>query len=364
MKKQKFILIAILIIVLTLSAYYLYTSQDKSSELSIIFLGDTAFGESYNTGILEQYGYDYSLENFNSMLEDSDLVIANLETPITNFSTPAYPEKEYNHYSSPEYAGKALSDHNIKLVSLANNHLMDFGTPGLEDTIKNLQENNIIFTGAGLNEEKAIQPTIINFELKNKTFSLALISGFEFQETYNEYQFYSLNEAPGVLNLESPHIPLIMQEIKSSSPDTFLIIFPHWGENYNWKTGKQQETAQKLVQAGADMIIGHGAHTLQEIEKINNTTVIYSLGNFVFLSPGRYSASETPPYSLITRMIIKEDLVEFRLYPIKSDNLETNYQPGFASKKEVESIKETLIEKSPQLSLVIKKDKYGYYLTL
>ena len=108
--------------------------------------------------------------------------------------------------------------------------------------------------------------------------------------------------------------------------------------------------AEKLVDAGADIIIGHGGHLIQEIEKYNDKWIIYSLGNFVFNSPGRYEKENAWPYSVISilRFSFKNNKLNarVRLYPIVTDNLVTNYQTHPVDEKDFNKTIELLTDKS------------------
>jgi hypothetical protein len=160
----------------------------------ILFLGDASFGENYqeklSTNILEKNGYEYSLENFEKKLTTADLVIANLETPLTNKrESELTKEKSYVHYSDPQKATDAFSAHNMTAFSLANNHTLDRGEEGLYDTIKALKEKGMYSFGAGMDEEESNKYFIHKFDTD---FTLAVISAFEYRNIYDKkYQFYA-----------------------------------------------------------------------------------------------------------------------------------------------------------------------------
>jgi hypothetical protein len=122
--------------------------------------------------------------------------------------------------------------------------------------------------------------------------------------------------------------------LKRVHPGIFIIVFPHWGENYRLRTEAQKMAAIALADAGADLVLGHGAHCFQEIERINRTWVFYGIGNFVFNSPGRYRKFNAPPISLIAQLQVKNSQLTLKLYPIFTSNLETHYQCRFATENE------------------------------
>ena len=105
-----------------------------------------------------------------------------------------------------------------------------------------------------------------------------------------------------------------------------------------------------MINAGADLVIGHGAHILQEIEYYKGKWIIYGLGNFVFNSPGRYQKRNVKAYSMAAMLNIQEVGGNIRsslyLYPIFSDNLITNYQPHPVDGKHLDDIRNFLIPDS------------------
>ena len=171
-------------------------SFDQPDEVSVLFLGDTSFGENYqeklDENILVTKGYAHSLERFESILLASDLNIANLETPLTNLeASPLEGQKRYLHWSDVEHAPNAFQKYNMAVFSLANNHSMDYGVEGLGQTLRVLGDRNMTSFGAGLTAEEARQPFVHTFTVGHRTATLAVIASFEFRPSYEErYSFY------------------------------------------------------------------------------------------------------------------------------------------------------------------------------
>ena len=154
--------------------------KKNNEKFEFIFAGDTSFGENYQESIkqnggesiLDRLGYAYGLEKFKSMMTDADFVVINLETPITDCKhSPFEGQKAYIHWTDKEKAPKALIDHNVSLVSLANNHTFDYGTEGYDQTLSILEEHNLPVIGCGNNILEASKPFIceINFENQKTT---------------------------------------------------------------------------------------------------------------------------------------------------------------------------------------------------
>ncbi len=332
----------------------------KKRESSILFLGDTSFGENYQeklkTNILETKGYDYPFRNFDSILQSVDLTIANLETPIVDKGTsPLKDKKKYIHWVNTEKTLITLLKHGIHTFILANNHSMDFGNEGLDSTLDSLQKYNMTGFGAGRTTEEA--KMYFTYQWQND-LTLAVLTGFPYNKTYNEkYNFYTNNEHGGVNMLDSEELRRQIQEIHKNYKNPFIVVSPHWGNNYKKITKSQVDMAHKIIDAGADLIIGHGAHIAQQTEEYKGKWIIYNLGNFIFNSPGRYQKLNVPPISLIARLTSTEEEILLRLYPIFTDNLITNYQSRFVTKTEFQ--RATTIQNGQK-----GRDEYGYYMEI
>ncbi len=314
-----------------------------SAETTIIFGGDTHFGENYQDGkrnnVLELKGYDYTIEKFSTHLTAADAVIVNLETPITDIKNSTLVGKSYLHWADPIKTPANLVANSISVVSLANNHVFDFGQPGFNQTVELLESNGIEWFGAGLNASEAAKPFVREFEIGGHTFALGVIGAFEFRRSYDEdYHFYANATAPGAYTLSVRDIGKQVLALKDVNPDIFIVAFPHWGSNYRWKTKKQTEIGHELIDSGIDMVIGHGAHMIQEVELYHDRWIVYSLGNLVFNSNGRYAVNSAPPYGFILEMAITDNgsALEgvFRLYPTFTNNLITGFQSRYVNQTE------------------------------
>jgi poly-gamma-glutamate capsule biosynthesis protein CapA/YwtB (metallophosphatase superfamily) len=318
--------------------------------LSIIFVGDTSFGENYQEkikgrggeNILKTKGYAYNLKNFDIFLKKADLVIANLETPVTDLpSSPLEGEKTYLHWSDPLKTPKNLKEHNIRVVSLANNHSLDFGPLGLQQSLEILKKHNLRWLGAGLDEASASKLLCFDYLLTGQLFRLIIAAGFEYRYNYDHiYNFYADGDKGGTNAWAAASAFRQIKSIRYANPEAFVVAYPHFGKNYARKTEEETKLAHALIDRGADLVIGHGAHVLQEIELYQGRWIVYNLGNFVFNSTGRYKKKEIDPFSLMANLSVarkKNGLsVSLRLYPIFSDNRITLFQPHFVTDNQFE----------------------------
>ncbi|WP_395740538.1 CapA family protein [Prosthecobacter sp.] len=329
------------------------------AHLRVLFGGDTNHGESYQDeygrtsegNILEKKGYEHGLGQLSKLLKAVDYRILNLETPLTAKHESPLAGKDYLHYSDPVKSPAAFQKYGPIAYSLANNHTLDQGAEGLADTSAALKAAGAQSFGAGASLAEAATPLIQKCRVGEHAFTLAVFGAFEYRKNYDEdFHFYAGGGRPGVAPVDVAAAKTMIAELKRNAPDAFVVYFVHWGDNYAWKSKEQTETAQALRAAGVDLLIGHGAHTMQEIERDEKGWIFYSLGNFLFNARGRYKAHQAPPYSLplVLDFSMKDGRLKttLRVYPILSDNQVTGYQPRFVTEQELGEISTLLGEKS------------------
>jgi poly(3-hydroxybutyrate) depolymerase len=334
------------------------TGRDPA-HLRVLFGGDTNHGESYQEeygktsegNILEKKGYDHGLGQLSRLLQSVDYRILNLETPLTTKHDSPLAGKDYLHYSDPVKSPAAFQRFGPVAYSLANNHTLDQGAAGLADTSAALSVAGAQSFGAGKSLAEAVKPLIQNCRVDDHDFTLAVFGTFEYRKNYDEdYHFYARTNRPGVAPVDVPAVQKAIAELKRYAPDAFVVYFMHWGDNYQWKSADQVKTAQALRVAGVDLLIGHGAHTMQEVEHDKDGWIFYSLGNFLFNARGRYTAHKASPYSLplVVDFSMQNGHLQtgLRVYPILSDNQITDYQPRFVTSQELGEINTMLSEKS------------------
>lgn len=304
-----------------------------------------------------------------------DYSIINLETPITNVDIEPYKNlKKWIHRGEPSIYPQYMKKYRINAVSLANNHTMDCGIEGLLETLKILDSNSILRIGAGSNADEAARPLIKEIAIGKGHIKLAVFAAYEDRKRINSEELSSTSTSatqPSVNLLVPDKIAKSIKAFKDKNPSGCVVVFPHWGSNYVWKSRSQSDLAEKLVDAGADIVIGHGSHLIQEIEKNKDKWVIYSLGNFVFNSPGRYEKRNAWPYSAISilRFSFENNKLNtcLRIYPIITDNLVTNYQTHPVDEKDFNRTIELLMSKSEISKALLSnmgkgRDKLGFYL--
>ena len=203
---------------------------------SIIFTGDFSFGENYfkrygkvgEKSILDERGYESFLEPFNKLLRKSDLNVTNLETPLTDLRSSPF-KKSYKHWSDPKKTTSALRKFGFKLVSLGNNHALDIGVSGLNDTFKALKDSGIEHIGAGLNSASASKPFLTTLRIGEAKQKLAIFASFERFDGYvKKYNWYATISKPGVAALDTKRLHEEIKTLRFDDPDIFVIAYPHW----------------------------------------------------------------------------------------------------------------------------------------
>lgn len=310
---------------------------ERPHRLGVLFAGDTHFGESYFTdperpSVVAKRGYDYPLERVRPLCESADFVVVNLETPLTNErNSPLKRVKQWVHWGDPERSGEALVSIGVRAAGLANNHAFDALAPGLTSTRAALAQRGIAAFGAGATLGEAARPFRADLRIGRQRLRVVVLGAFERRTSDWQMGAYATDSGPGTYPLVKETIVSQIRTMKKADPDLFVVAFPHWGKNYAWRSPAQAELGHALVDAGADIVLGHGAHLHQEIEPYKGRLIVYSLGNFVFLSPGRYKKRGMQGSSLVARLDFIEQGdklgLSASLYFIASNNLRTDYQP-------------------------------------
>jgi gamma-polyglutamate biosynthesis protein CapA len=230
-------------------------STTPAAPASLLFLGDMMFDRSVRS-LMKEKGNDYPFRGTKEFLNDFDAVIANLEGPITTYDTVAVPGGERLQFTFPKEVAQELANHNIRTVSLANNHTLNFGAAGLSQTHDFLNDAKVQFFGSPSNNNYIATIKEIN------GLKIGLVGYHDFAHGLEQV----LRATKGV-----------------RSQVDFVIVLPHWGDEYQTKPNeRQQKIARQFIDAGADMVIGAHPHVRQIMETYKGRKIFYSLGNFIF----------------------------------------------------------------------------------
>lgn len=237
--------------------------------MKITFIGDIfpadedlTLGLGIKSKFEEKNGTNWK-EHILSITKGSEIVVGNLESPLLD--TPLAKKKSF--YGNPGFAG-FLKDSGINVLHIANNHILEHGALGYEETLKTLKSNNIGILGNNNN--------LLYLDAKGCKIGIAGFSSVDLDFFENKGCFSELNQK---------NIEFALNEMAENNVDLKIFCF-HWGNEYIHKPSMEQRTlAYELVDAGVHVIIGHHPHVIQPYEKYKNGHIFYSLGNFCFSNP-------------------------------------------------------------------------------
>jgi len=278
--------------------------QEEIRPVSLVFVGDMMLDRSVEK-LINENGVNYPFEKISDFLKQADLVIGNLEGPIVK--KPIQFSRSSLKFAFSEKTIDSLNFAGFDLLNLANNHTQNMGQDGLKETREILKSANMDSFG---------DPLVCGNDFLLKKDNLIFLG---FNKT-----FPSTCPDEDILNT--------IKEIKSSNPESFLIINIHWGNEYQSKNSKQQqELAYKIIDNGADLIIGHHPHVVQNFEKYKNKMIFYSLGNFVF---DQYFSEETQKGMIINLEIYPDKFIYKTFFVSITDS-----QPKITEPDEIIEIK-------------------------
>ncbi len=277
------------------------------------FTGDINFDENWVTtkhmdnqpnGIYDCFSADL-LDEMNR----ADIMMVNNEFTYSNRGM-AQVGKDYTFRAKPERVA-LLETFGTDIVSLANNHVWDFGEEALLDTLDTLTEADMPYVGAGKNLDEAKK--IVYFVANGR--KIAIVAATQIERSLN-YTKEATDSMAGVLKTLNPDKFVGVIETAKANSD-IVIVFCHWGTEGDSNYGQDQKNlAKAFVEAGADVIIGGHTHCLQGVSYVDGVPVIYSLGNFWF-------SQSTLDTGMSQVIINKDGGIDFRFIPCLQKNLKT-----------------------------------------
>lgn len=285
-------------------------------EVVIGFTGDFNFAEDWHTTeyMRNQQGgiEDCFSEELLHEMQASDILIMNNEfVYMEEGRSTALPGKEYTFRAEPETV-KLLEAFGVDAVTLANNHVYDYGETGLLDTMNHLGKAKIPYVGAGADMDEASK--ILYYVANGR--KIAIVSASQIERTLSYTKEATATQA-GVLKTLNPDKFLGVIK-KADANSDYVIAVPHWGtEGTLYPDTSQLALAESFVQAGADAVIGSHPHRLQGVGYVDNVPVAYSLGNFWF--------SDGTLYTTVAQVVIQKDgVVGMRFLPCEQRGFVTS----------------------------------------
>lgn len=250
-------------------AKVLEMNEDEET-LNLIFVGDIMLSRALGTKMEKEDEWRWPFLKIADWLKTANLIFGNLEGPISDQGINV--GSIYSFRADPRSI-EGLKYAGFDILSVANNHMSDWSSPAFEDTLNHLTEAGIDYVGGGFNQKEAYSPLVKT--LKETTFCF----------------FAYTDLGPRSFEASADKSGMAFLDIESSQEDIerhrnkcdLIIVSLHFGEEYKEKaTSRQKTIAKALANAGADLIVGHHSHVVGEVETIDDTSVFYSLGNFIF----------------------------------------------------------------------------------
>ncbi|HEY9061787.1 MAG TPA: CapA family protein [Pseudobacteroides sp.] len=246
--------------------------QSKKDTITLSFAGDVLLDRNV-ANVISQKGAKFILSDVKPVLAASDISMINLECPISTRGTKAK-DKQFTFRAKPSSV-EALTSAGIDIVTLANNHILDFGTDAMLDTFTNLDKAGIKYVGAGYDLDKASMAKYYNLNGSN----VAILGS---SHVIPVVEWAAGKNSPGVATTYNP--ARLLSEISNAKKKAdIVVVYLHWGTERNTKPDTyQRNLAKKYIDSGADLVIGSHPHVLQGFEYYKGKLIAYSLGNFVF----------------------------------------------------------------------------------
>lgn len=289
----------------------------RHPEVTFVAVGDIMLGSKVET-VIEQRGAEYIFQQVAPMMRKADIVFANLEAPFGTGNHKAI--WDYSKLGDGGIYLKANPDSvqgltyvGLDIVSLANNHIMDYGSKGLSDTINTLAKANIKCVGAGKDIREARTPAILQVN--------GLKVGFlAYCEVY-----LATKRKPGCASLDSS----IYRQIRNLKTMTDIVIVSlHYGMTAaDYPMSSDIKLAHAIIDSGADMVLRHHPHVLQGIEFYKKGLIAYSLGNFVFdcnIDPSWAGIKKARESMILQCNLSKNGIKEAKIVPTFIND---DYQP-------------------------------------
>jgi len=280
--------------------------------VSVSFTGDISFSK-YFKNAWENPGFiDGQIVDF---LQNSAYVVANVECALTAGDVSV--DSSLTHASDPR-AVNCLNYLNANIWNIANNHIMDCGAKGLEDTLRHARENDCMAFGAGANKREAAQPVFIN-----EAGGIGIFGVTYKVEDYIEAR----TDSPGcIMYTDTETIKKTIQEIKKNN--RWCVMIAHAGEEFSSiPLPCVRKRYHQFLEYGADVVIGHHPHVTQNYEIVGEKMIFYSLGNFIFDTDYQRIQNHTE-FGMLIKLHFEEQAFYWEHLPIYIDRDTHTVKPG------------------------------------
>ncbi|MDO9308882.1 MAG: CapA family protein [Deltaproteobacteria bacterium] len=297
----------------------------RAEEIIINAVGDIMLAGKW-AKTLKSRGYEHPFAEIRSELARGDINLANLESPVATGGSE-FSNKQFRFRAEPAVA-KAIRAAGFNLVTLANNHSMDFGGEALAETLQHLNSAGIAWVGAGMNLDEARKMAL--YTIKGKKIAFL---GYSLTQPL---EFFAGKTRPGTT---PGYEKLVTADVASARRQAdYVIVSFHWGREASGTVqAYQRNAAHNAIDAGADAVIGHHPHVLQGIERYKNGIIFYSLGNFAFASKGK-----TADVSALVRLRLDGKQRTAEILPLDVLHRRVGFQPQVLPGNRAEEVMEKL----------------------
>ncbi|MCO4770570.1 MAG: CapA family protein [Deltaproteobacteria bacterium] len=329
------VVVLVALLVAAVTQYLLRTGIPEGADASyapegdapflLTFGGDTLLGDGA-TKRIRKHGWGYVTDPIRPAMR-GDYVLVNLEVPITTLrrADVAATERKWTYNLSMKGA-QALVDLGIDGFGLANNHALDRGEAGLLDTIAAAEALGRDLIGVGRSRAEAEAPLLIDTPHGRVAVVAMTYAKKESQE--------ASADQPGVLFISHAAIARGMELARSAGAE-HVVAFTHFPGNYEPMGSYQRYWAGAFARAGYDLVVGHGPHIAHGVGRLEDTVVLYSVGNFVFNTPGRFAMKKTRGEGVLATAFLGPGGFErVELVCIQADNQKTKYQTRVCDQEE------------------------------
>ncbi|MEN6430058.1 MAG: CapA family protein [Coriobacteriales bacterium] len=244
----------------------------RPATLTVSAVGDMIFDRRVKS-LIQTSGGAAPLAKVDQLLRRPDITVGNLESPLSSRGARDA-DKDVTFRGDPR-AIEGLSNAGFDFLSLANNHVLDYGPDALADTISTLDDHGIGHAGAGTDKDAAFTPAVAERDgatIAFLSFSHILPPGF-----------VATSSRPGLAQGRSNMDEVTEAIREAKAHNDYVIVSFHWGVEYvDDANADQVRDAHRAVDAGADMVLSHHPHVIQAVEYYKGQLIAYSLGDFVF----------------------------------------------------------------------------------
>ena len=280
--------------------------------MKISFTGDIAFSKYFKNAWEDPTFIHEGIVDF---LRDSDHVVANVECPVTGGDVSV--DSSLTHASDPG-AVKCLNHICADIWTVANNHIMDCGAKGFADTVENAMVNGSRIFGAGVNKKEAARPLFLN-----EAGGVGILG-----VTYEvDDHVVAGEDKPGcIMYTDTETIKATIQEIKKTN--RWCIVIAHAGEEFSSiPLPCVRKRYHEFLEYGADIVVGHHPHVVQNYETVGDKVIFYSLGNFIFDTNYQRIQNHTE-FGMLIKLHLTEQAFSWEKLPIYIDRETQTVKPG------------------------------------